>query len=147
MKELTGWQQLLPHAGRMCLLERVIQVTDHTIECSAISHRDPLHPLACAGRLPIHCGLEYAAQAAGIHGGWCEQQRGASPRVGGMLAACKFARWYEPWLHSWPGALHVRAQRMAATAVAWSYKTCIFHRERPLLEAELVIALLPMGAN
>jgi hypothetical protein len=64
-----------------------------------------------------------------------------------MLATCKVVRWHEPWLHSWPGELHVRAQLVAATAAAWSYTTRITHAKRPLLEAELVIALLPVGAN
>lgn len=59
---------LLPHAGRMCLLHRVVAWDAAGIECEAISHLAPNHPLLVAGALPMLCGLEYPLQAAALHG-------------------------------------------------------------------------------
>jgi predicted hotdog family 3-hydroxylacyl-ACP dehydratase len=58
----------IPHAGRMCLLDRVIDWDALHIRCAAESHRDPDHPLRESGGLPIWAGIEYAAQAAAVHG-------------------------------------------------------------------------------
>ncbi|MCY7388737.1 MAG: 3-hydroxylacyl-ACP dehydratase, partial [Burkholderiales bacterium] len=57
----------VPHTGRMCLLDRVLQWDAHAIRCSATSHRDPDNPLREAGGLAMLAGIEYAAQAAAVH--------------------------------------------------------------------------------
>lgn len=59
---------LLPHAGRMRLIDRVISHDDARIVCESNSHRAADHPLANDGVLSIACGLEYGAQAMAIHG-------------------------------------------------------------------------------
>ena len=38
------------------------------IRCAAESHRDADHPLREGGGLPVWAGIEYAAQAAAVHG-------------------------------------------------------------------------------
>ena len=58
----------LPHAGRMCLLERVETWDGESITCIASSHRDADNPLRANGRLHAVCGVEYAAQAMALHG-------------------------------------------------------------------------------
>lgn len=59
---------LIPHAGRMCLLEEVLEWDAVHIRCRAGSHRDADNPLRIAGQLPVLCGIEYAAQAMALHG-------------------------------------------------------------------------------
>lgn len=59
---------LIPHAGTMRLLHDVVSWDTESIECRAISHRDPANPLRLDGRLPAIAGLEYGAQAMAIHG-------------------------------------------------------------------------------
>jgi ABC-type Fe3+ transport system permease subunit len=59
---------LLPHQGAMFLLERVTRFDADEIECIATSHRDPNNPLRHSNGLPAHAAIEYAAQAAGVHG-------------------------------------------------------------------------------
>ena len=61
-------EQLLPHAGRMRLIDRVISYDDQRIVCESDSHCAADHPLAHDGVLSIVCGLEYGAQAMAIHG-------------------------------------------------------------------------------
>ena len=58
----------IPHAGRMCLLDRVLDWDAQHIRCAAQSHRDADHPLRERGGLPVWAGIEYAAQAAAVHG-------------------------------------------------------------------------------
>jgi predicted hotdog family 3-hydroxylacyl-ACP dehydratase len=58
----------IPHAGAMCLLDRVDGWDDVSIRCAATSHRDLAHPLREAAGLEAWAGIEYAAQAAAVHG-------------------------------------------------------------------------------
>jgi predicted hotdog family 3-hydroxylacyl-ACP dehydratase len=58
----------LPHAGRMCLLERLESWDGDSITCIATSHRDADNPLRRGGRLHAVAGVEYAAQAMALHG-------------------------------------------------------------------------------
>ena len=59
---------LVPHAGAMVLLDRVEAWDAETVQCRARSHLDPANPLRRAGRLAACCGIEYALQAAAVHG-------------------------------------------------------------------------------
>lgn len=63
------FQHLIPHAGAMCLIDRVVEWNETTIRCSSASHRGADHPLSDQGRLHAVCAVEYAAQAAALHGG------------------------------------------------------------------------------
>jgi predicted hotdog family 3-hydroxylacyl-ACP dehydratase len=58
----------LPHAGRMCLLEQVLEQDRDCIRCTTASHRDPFNPLRRDGILSAVHAVEYAAQAAAAHG-------------------------------------------------------------------------------
>ena len=59
---------LLPHAGAMVLLDSIVAWTDQAIHCRTRSHLSPDNPLRRAGRLHAICGIEYALQAAALHG-------------------------------------------------------------------------------
>ncbi len=83
----------IPHAGRMCLLDRVLEWDERHIRCAAESHRDADNPLREGGGLPVWAGIEYAAQAAAVHGALL---MGAGPRAGMLgkvqhvLPACEW---------------------------------------------------------
>ncbi len=78
---------LLPHAGRMLLLDHVRYWDTDVAECVALSHRDPLNPLRRHGLLPAICGLEYAAQAMAAHCGLLAIDP-AKPSRGYLGAVC-----------------------------------------------------------
>ena len=59
---------LIPHAGGMCLLERVESWSALGICCLSASHRRRDHPLRRDGVLASLHLLEYAAQATAVHG-------------------------------------------------------------------------------
>jgi predicted hotdog family 3-hydroxylacyl-ACP dehydratase len=64
----TWIERNIPHHGRMCLLDEVIEWDAQHIRCRSGTHRLPDHPLRSQGRLGIACGIEYAAQAMAVHG-------------------------------------------------------------------------------
>jgi predicted hotdog family 3-hydroxylacyl-ACP dehydratase len=59
---------LIPHAGTMCLLDRVVAWDEQRIACQSGAHRDPANPLRQNGRLGALSAVEFAAQAMAAHG-------------------------------------------------------------------------------
>src|SRR5690606_24387725 len=109
----------IPHAGAMCLLERVVAWDRGEIRCEALSHRDPANPLRRHGRLPVSAGIEYAAQAMAVHGALLEPPAGAPRR--GFLAVLSQVTWQVPRLDDQPGPLQVAAFRQTVIAGGTSY--------------------------
>lgn len=77
----------IPHQGRMCLLDSVESWDEHSIRCSAVSHRAVENPLRAHGRLGAACGIEYAAQAMAVHGALLTAQDSAVARAGYLVSA------------------------------------------------------------
>ena len=96
MIERATIANLIPHAGDMCLLDRVLDWDAHAIRCSATSHRDRDNPLREAGGLATLAGIEYAAQAAAVHASLLSNE--TAPR-NGVLAALKNVTATRQWLH------------------------------------------------
>lgn len=83
---MTGIAGLVPHAGAMALLDRVEAWDAGGVLCRATSHLDPGNPLRRAGRLAGCCGLEYAMQAAALHGALLA---GGQAQAAGYVAALR----------------------------------------------------------
>ena len=96
----------IPHAGKMCLLERVVDWDERRILCAALSHRDADNPLRETGGLPVWAGIEYAAQAAAVHGALVQPQ--LAPRAG-VLAALRKVNATCKWLDRIDGELMLSA--------------------------------------
>jgi predicted hotdog family 3-hydroxylacyl-ACP dehydratase len=85
-----SWIELnIPHHGRMCLLDEVIEWNSQHIRCRAGTHRLPDHPLRSHGRLGIAGGIEYAAQTMAAHGALTG---GAGRPAAGFLAGLRDVR-------------------------------------------------------
>jgi predicted hotdog family 3-hydroxylacyl-ACP dehydratase len=129
--------KLVPHAGRMCLLEEVLAWDENSIRCRATSHRDPANPLRSDGRLAAIAGVEYAAQAVAVHGGLS----GDNSSMGGYLAAlrdiiCSVAR-----LDTESADLVVSATRVAAEGGRLLYDFRLEGGNRELLKGRLSVVL------
>jgi len=59
--------RLLPHGKDMCLLNDVQWWDESNIVCTTYSHLNKDHPLRHHNILESICGIEYAAQAMGVH--------------------------------------------------------------------------------
>ncbi len=58
----------IPHAGDMCLLDKMLSWDATHIKCSATSHVDTENPLRIKDKLTSIAAIEYAGQAMALHG-------------------------------------------------------------------------------
>lgn len=130
--------KLVPHAGRMLLLDGVVAWDEHAIECVATSHRRRDHPLAGEGGLAAVHAFEYGAQAAAVHGGLLAQARGTRARPG-YLAALREATLAATRLDSLPEALTIRAVRLARDERTLIYRLAIAAGDRAVGRARATI--------
>jgi predicted hotdog family 3-hydroxylacyl-ACP dehydratase len=63
----------------MCLLEQVVSWDAQHVRCRSGSHRATDHPLRAHGRLGSACLIEYAAQAAAVHGALLQAPESRAP--------------------------------------------------------------------
>lgn len=84
MPQLTKEElsRLLPHAGSMRLIDSVESWDASAIRCRTRSHHDPANPLRKGTRLEAVTGLEYAAQAMGVHVGLLNRERSTDGLIG-----------------------------------------------------------------
>ena len=83
----------IPHSGRMCLLDEVLEWESDRIRCASGGHRAADHPLRAYGRLGIACGIEIAAQTMAVHGALSAGDSSSRPRAG-LLAGVRSVRMY-----------------------------------------------------
>ncbi|MEO8278602.1 MAG: hydroxymyristoyl-ACP dehydratase [Ideonella sp.] len=137
-----GIAAMVPHSGRMCLLERMCHWSADAIHCSAISHRDAANPLRSPAGLLAPCAVEYAAQAMALHGRLVARRSG--PPQGGYIAAVRGVQWVVPFLHDIAGDLQIHAERLAGDGQVVSYH---FHVDdvtgRRLAEGRATVVLEP----
>ena len=96
--------RLIPHAGRMCLLDRVVDYSESEIHCATRTHLDPANPLRRDHALSALHLVEYAAQAMAAHGAL---HAGGQPQPG-MLAALRDIRLHAERIDSIDGELDIR---------------------------------------
>lgn len=126
MRTRDAIAQLIPHQGRMCLWEEVIDWDDASIRLRTHGHRDPEHPLRRNGRLRSVHLCEYGAQAMAVHGGLLAQRAGtvAAP---GLLVSLRDVRLRCAYADDLPGALEGRAECLIGDSESWQYAFEIVH--------------------
>ena len=128
-----GWiESHIPHHGRMCLLDEVIDWGCEHIRCVAKGHRAADHPLRARGELGIASGIECAAQAMAVHGALAAGAleigpvaAGQSPMVppeSGFIAGVREVQFYVLRLDDVPGDLICDAVRVAGDALTALYE-------------------------
>lgn len=78
-------QELLPHRGRMLLLDEVTAAGPGAVTCRVVIRMDST--FAEAGRVPGLVALEYMAQAVGAYAGLKARGLGQSVRIGYLLGS------------------------------------------------------------
>ncbi len=124
----------IPHAGRMCLLDRVVAWDASYVLCSADSHRRPDHPLRQFDRLGAACGIEYAAQAMAVHGALQAGTDAARIAVPGMLVSMRGVTLHVTRLDDVDETLQVRAQRLGSSEDLLLYSFSVSAGARLLLD-------------
>ena len=133
---------LIPHAGAMCLLEKVIAWDEQTITCLTETHRDPANPLRRHGRLSALHAVEYGAQAAAVHGALRARAAGQTA-LPGYLAGLRDVRWFVAELDAVAAPLEVVARPLLGDVGYWIYAIQVGAADRLLAEARITIALQP----
>ena len=132
-------RRLIPHAGAMCLLDRVVSWNDAEIECAAVSHRAGDNPLRHDDALPIHAGIEYCAQAIAVHGQLTGKNSGPPRR--GYIAVVMNTDWRAQRLDNIEGELRVFAKKQVVLQQGVTYAFAIRHEGHTLLTGQTVVAL------
>lgn len=104
--------QRIPHAGAMCLLDCLLDVSDSTVRCRISNQAEPAHPLRSPSGLLAACAIEYAAQAMALHGALIAAQH--APPTPGFLASARSVRLLVARLDDRPGPLQITATRLAS---------------------------------
>lgn len=136
----AGIAALIPHSGRMCLLDRLLGWDAARIRCCATSHHAPDHPLRSAGGLLAPTAIEYAAQAAALHGGLLAQAVGSSAAPG-YLASARGVRLHRLRLDDLAGELQIDAERLAGDAQQLLYTFTVSHAGVAVVEGRLAVVL------
>jgi predicted hotdog family 3-hydroxylacyl-ACP dehydratase len=125
----TDLRALIPHAGDMCLLERIVSAGDSQIACATHSHRSPSNPLRRAGKLAALHLAEYGAQAMAVHGGL--HSAGEAAR-GGMLVAIRDLQLRVERVDDIDSELLVQAVKLVAHSGGRIYSFSVHAGEREL---------------
>ena len=131
-------RSLVPHAGTMCLLARIVRSDEREIVCAATSHRSPDNPLRHAGRLAALHLAEYGAQAMAVHGGLANP--GAKDR-GGMLVAIRDLALEVDRLDDIAGELTISATQLVANADGQIYSFSVSGDGRELGRGRVSVML------
>ena len=132
-------RELIPHAGAMCLLDRVEAWSDAHIRCLTRSHLRADNPLREAGRLGAICGVEYAAQAMALHGALLAPP-GARPRAG-LLVSLRDTACYAVDLTSSSEELVVEAERVLGNDTQVIYAFAVRAGGHLLLDGRATVVL------
>ena len=120
----------IPHQGRMCLLDEVIDWNAQYIRCATATHRAPDNPLRSHGRLGSAAGIEYAAQAMALHGALAGSA--AAPQVG-LLAGLRDVRLFVARLDDIESDLICEVTLLAGDSRTALYEFALRDRDRSLL--------------
>lgn len=128
----------VPHAGAMCLLDRVTHWDVDGIRCGA----PPVaasHPLAQAGRVGAIVAAEYAAQASALHGALLDDA--GAPRAG-RLAKLAGIQLHREHIEAADAALAVRADVLGASAAGCLYAFEVAGARGPIACGRLLVAFV-----
>ena len=140
-----AFSHLLPHGGAMRLIESVEAWDAATIRCRAVTHRDPRNPLRARGRLAVSAGLEYAAQAMGLHVGLAEGGPAPANRIG-YVGGVRDVTFAVERLDDTADDLVIDATRLAEGEQSYMYQFRVALGDRLVIEGRASIFLKAVTA-
>jgi predicted hotdog family 3-hydroxylacyl-ACP dehydratase len=132
-------EQNIPHHGRMCLIDEVIEWDAQHVSCRSGTHRAADHPLLSRGRLSMVCGVEYAAQAMAVHGALSGGGAAHSRPEAGFLASLRDVRLNAPRLDDIQTDLICDAVLVAGDRGSALYEFRVWSGSRQLLSGRATV--------
>jgi predicted hotdog family 3-hydroxylacyl-ACP dehydratase len=123
--------ELVPHAGTMCLLERVVSWNASGATAATRSHSAPGNPLRRAGTLSALCLCEYGAQAMAVHGALAARAEGRA-LAPGLLVSLREVEFALDSVDTLSGELLVTVERLAGGPAGLQYRFEVSHGGRQL---------------
>lgn len=134
-------RNLIPHAGSMCLLDKVLSFDAQGIVCIARSHRLHTNPLRENNMLHAVCGIEYAAQAMALHGALISSTPFKTPRAG-RLAGVRSVEFTVSRLDDIPEDLEIDATQLMGDENSMVYEFTVKTPHRVLLNGKATVVLI-----
>ncbi len=133
-------EALIPHSGRMSLLDGLLSWEAGRIVCISDRHREADHPLRSVSGLLASAAIEMAAQAMALHGALCARAEGGEARPGYLASARQVT------LHRWrlddlPGPLLIEAERQAGDERQLLYAFTVRHDGEPVAQGRAAVVL------
>jgi predicted hotdog family 3-hydroxylacyl-ACP dehydratase len=126
----------IPQAGSMVLLDRLVRYDQTRIVCEA-APPTPEHPLARAEGVPAVAAVEYAAQAAALHGALLDSN--SEPRHG-MLAKLSKVELIGDWLGVPSSRLTVQAELLVGGESGCMYSFTVHDQRGSGARGRLLVA-------
>ena len=128
----------------MRLLDAVEAWDETTIRCRTATHRDANHPLRYRGRLSVSVGLEYAAQAMGVHVGLLDRDCQTAGRIG-YVGSVRDVTFGAERLDDTASDLIIEATRLAEGDQSYMYRFMVALGDRAVIEgrASIFIKVMP----
>jgi predicted hotdog family 3-hydroxylacyl-ACP dehydratase len=136
----SGIAALIPHAGSMCLLARVDAWDAKRIRCAATNHADTHHPLRTSSGLLASAAIEYAAQAAAVHGALNARAAGISAAPG-FLASARGVHLHRLRLDDLAGELAIETEQLAGAERQLLYAFTVRHAGETVTDGRLAVVL------
>ena len=133
-------EAMIPHKGRMCLWDEVIDWDAQRIHLRTHRHRDAAHPLRSDGRLRAVHLCEYGAQAMAVHGGLRGAAEGGEPKVG-YLVALRNVELHVDRIDDLTGALECEAELVAESVASQQYTFRVLHAGAVIAEGRAAVML------
>jgi predicted hotdog family 3-hydroxylacyl-ACP dehydratase len=131
-----GIARLIPHQGRMCLLDRVEAWDADSIRCQSGAHRDPANPLRRDGRLAALCMVEPGLQAMALHGALAA----GGPQAQGFVTSLREVEITKRFVDHLPDdSLAVEATLLAAERQGFVYTFAVRATAGPVCSGQAVI--------
>lgn len=136
------FEPLIPHAGAMLMIDSVTAWDEEKICCVSTRHLAHDNPLRKDGRLSAHHGIEFAAQAAAIHGGLLNEGQTVPLRA---LAAVRQATFARLWLDELEGDLEIMSSLIMLDQKAAIYQASLTHGGADVASMRLTLMTIESG--
>jgi len=129
-------EQRLPHSGKMCLLNEVIQSDETSLIAQAISHLDIDNPLRINDTINTINGIEYAAQAMAVHGSLLSDKPQA-----GYIASVRNIEIKIPTLPEQKQPLVIAVEQLMSNENGFTYQFDISCEQQSLISGKITVFL------